>query len=211
MSDGRHDLRRLAGPAVLIPVKAFAAAKERLAPLLDAAGRARLAQAMAERVLAAAAPLPLAVVCDDEGVAAWAAGLGAMVLPEPGRGLDGAVESGVARLTGAGATEVLVVHADLPMARGLARLAGFGGITLVPDRRDDGTNLIGVPAAAPFRFAYGAGSFARHRAEAARSGLPWRIVREPELEWDVDLPDDLPVELAELATGPGTGSGPDRR
>ena len=99
-----------------------------------------------------------------------------MVLPEPGRGLNGAVEAGVARLAALGASEVLVAHADLPMAHGLARLAGFDGVTLVPDRRDDGTNVVCVPAGAMFRFAYGPGSFVRHRAEAERLGtaLPGR-------------------------------------
>ncbi len=186
---------QLEGPVVLVPVKAFSGAKERLAPLLGAADRAALARTMAEHVLAAAEPLPVAVVCDDAEVAQWANALGALVLPEPGRGLNGAVESGVARLTAGGAREILVVHADLPLATGFARLTGFDGITLVPDRREDGTNVIGLPAGATFRFAYGAGSFARHQAEAARSGLALRIVREPELEWDVDVPDDLPAGL----------------
>ncbi len=177
---------------VLVPVKAFAEAKARLAPTLDPAHRAELARTMAARVLRAAAPLPVAVVCDDPEVAAWARDLGATVLPEPGRGLNGAVQAGVARLAADGAGEVLVVHADLPLAADLARLAGFPGITLVPDRRDDGTNVIVVPATAPFRFAYGPGSFARHRREAARSALPLRIIRDRSLSWDVDVPDDLP-------------------
>jgi 2-phospho-L-lactate/phosphoenolpyruvate guanylyltransferase len=189
-------LPQLAGPVVLVPIKAFTSAKECLAPLLGAADRAALARAMAAHVIAAAAPLPVAVVCDDDEVAAWAGAHGAYVLPEPGRGLNGAVEAGVTRLAGAGAGEVLVVHADLPLAAGIARLSGFDGITLVPDRRDDGTNVICLPARARFRFAYGPGSFARHRAEAAAAGLALRVVREPELEWDVDVPADLPAGLA---------------
>ena len=88
----------LTGSVVLVPVKAFGAAKARLAPTLDAAGRAQLARVMAARVLAAADPLPVAVVCDDPEVAQWAAAHGALVLPEPGRGLNGAVEAGVERL-----------------------------------------------------------------------------------------------------------------
>ena len=51
---------------MLVPVKAFAEAKARLAPALDAGQRERLARAMAEHVVAAAAPLPVSVVCDDE-------------------------------------------------------------------------------------------------------------------------------------------------
>ena len=178
---------------VLVPVKSFAAAKARLAPTLDPAARARLARAMAQRVVAAAHPLPVAVVCDDDEVAVWARRQGALVLPEPGRGLNGAVEAGVARLGEAGATEVLVVHGDLPFADHLARLAGFDGVSLVPDRRDDGTNVVGVATDAGFSFGYGPGSFGRHRAEARRLGLRCRIVRDPELTWDVDEPADIPA------------------
>ncbi|MHB8681122.1 MAG: 2-phospho-L-lactate guanylyltransferase [Acidimicrobiales bacterium] len=185
----------LGGCVVLVPVKAFDRAKERLAPSLGPAHRAELARVMAERVLAAAGPLPVAVVCDDDAVAAWAAARGALVLPEPGRGLNGAVEAGVQRLAGAGADEVIVAHGDLPRARRLAHLAGHGGITLVPDRRDDGTNVVCMPASCGFRFSYGPGSFERHRQEAARLGLPVRIRRERALRLDVDVPEDLGVAL----------------
>jgi 2-phospho-L-lactate guanylyltransferase len=189
------EVPHLAGCVVLIPVKAFAEGKARLAPTLDRQGRADLSRMMAGRVLEAAAPLPVAVVCDDAEVASWAREKGAMVLPEPGRGLNGAVEEGVARLVALGAVEVLVAHADLPLAHGLAQLAGFDGVTLVPDRRDDGTNVVCVPAPAAFRFAYGPGSFARHRAEAQRLGLEYRVVRQPDLAWDVDVPSDIPAEF----------------
>jgi 2-phospho-L-lactate guanylyltransferase len=57
---------------VLVPVKAFAEAKLRLAPALPPLARAELAKAMATAVLDAARPLPTAVVCDDLDVAAWA-------------------------------------------------------------------------------------------------------------------------------------------
>jgi 2-phospho-L-lactate guanylyltransferase len=176
-------------------LKAFDSAKARLAPSLDPHRRAELSRLMATRVLAAAHPLPVAVVCDDPAVAAWAAELGALVLPEPGRGLNGAVEAGVHRLATAGAAEVLVAHADLPHAHGLSRLAGFEGVTLVPDRHDTGTNVACVPAAAHFRFHYGPGSFERHRAEARRLALRCRVIRDPELSWDVDEPSDIPAGL----------------
>ena len=62
---------------------------------------------------------------------------------------------------------------------------------LVPDHRDDGTPVCSVPVAAPFDFAYGAGSFARHGAAAARAELDVRVVRDPTLAFDVDVPEDL--------------------
>ena len=183
---------RWLGPvAILVPVKAFAEAKVRLAPALRSAARAALAEAMATHVLAAAGGLPVAVVCDDPGVAAWARQLGALVVWEPGRGLNGAVDAGVAHLASAGVERVIVAHADLPLADGLADLDIGEGITLVPDRRDDGTNVACIPSASGFKFAYGPGSFARHCAEAGRLELPLHVIRDPRLSFDVDLPADL--------------------
>ena len=177
--------------AVLVPVKAFRDAKLRLAPALDGPAREQLARMMAERVVRAAAPLPVSVVCDDGEVATWARSVGAEVVPRPGRGLNGAVADGVSRLAGTGFDRVVVAHGDLPLATRLGWVAGFDGVTVIPDRHDEGTNVICVPAAAGFRFAYGPGSFRRHGAEARRLGLPLRVVREPQLGWDVDLPADL--------------------
>ena len=176
---------------MLIPVKAFSLAKLRLSPVLSDRERRDLARRMATHVVSSAAPLPVAVVCDDDEVAAWAESVGARVLWEPGQGLNNAVASGVARLARDGTDVVIVAHADLPHAGPLAWLAEFDGITLVPDHRDDGTNVLCVPATAGFRFAYGPGSFARHQAEAERLGLPMRVVREPGLSHDVDEPSDL--------------------
>jgi 2-phospho-L-lactate guanylyltransferase len=178
--------------AVVIPVKAFAAAKVRLAPALTPPERAALARTMAGQVVAAASPLPVTVVCDDPEVARWAEALGVSVGWTPGLGLDGAVEAGVAAVAGAGARRAIVAHADLPLARDLGVLLTLGDdVVLVPDRHDDGTNVAVVPTGAGFRFAYGPGSFARHRAEAERRGLAVTVVRDPRLGWDVDRPADL--------------------
>jgi 2-phospho-L-lactate/phosphoenolpyruvate guanylyltransferase len=183
------------GPeVVLIPVKAFHQAKRRLGSALTDPDRIALVRAMAAHVVAACVPLPVAVVCDDEGVAQWASEVGASVMWEPGQGLNGAVRAGVERLARAGARWVTVAHGDLPQAQGLGLLERFDGVTLVPDRRDDGTNVLRLPAGSAFRFAYGQGSFRAHRAEAVRLGLPVRVVRQPDLAYDVDWPADV-VEL----------------
>ena len=70
-------------------------------------------------------------------------------------------------------------------------MLGFDGVVLVPDRHRDGTNVVCLPASCGFRFAYGAGSFARHVAEVERLGLRLHAVDDPALSWDVDLPADL--------------------
>ena len=177
--------------AVLVPVKDFHQAKVRLSPALTPPERASLARAMAGHVLAAAAPLPVWVVCDSDEVAEFARGAGAGVLWLPGRGLNGAVNEGVDALAARGVERVVVAHGDLPLAGDLTWAARLDVVTLVPDRHDEGTNVASVPTAAGFRFSYGPGSFHRHAAEAHRLGLPLRVVREPGLGWDVDLPVDL--------------------
>lgn len=174
-----------------MPVKAFSTAKARLAPALDDASRVALVRQMADTVLRAAAPLPVTVACDDEEVAAWAIARGASVVWTPGLGLNGAVAAGVRALARGGTSRVVVAHADLPLAEELAPLAAGDGVTLVPDRREDGTNVACVPAAAGFCFAYGPGSFRRHLLAARRAGLAVSVVREPSLAWDVDVPADL--------------------
>jgi 2-phospho-L-lactate/phosphoenolpyruvate guanylyltransferase len=179
---------------VLIPVKGFQQAKRRLGGTMSDEMRVNLVRSMAENVVAACEPLPVAVVCDDPEVAEWATALGAAVMWEPGQGLNGAVGSGVDQLASAGVRWVIVAHGDLPRARDIGALAPFDGITLVPDRKDDGTNVLRLPVGCGFRFCYGPGSFRAHRAEASRLGLPVRVLRIPALAYDVDWPADV-VEL----------------
>lgn len=175
--------------AVLLPIKGFSRAKARLAGVLDEAARATLARTMAEQVVAAAGDLPVAVACDDAEVRSWAVDRGLEVVWVPGTDLNGAVTAGVAAMT---TDRVLVAHADLPRARSLAGVAAVDeGVVLVPDRRDDGTNVLAVPRAGGFAFAYGPGSFRRHLDEAARLGLHATVLRPDDLTWDVDVPEDL--------------------
>lgn len=180
---------------VVVPVKDFSRAKVRLAPQLDPAERAALARRMASVVIGAAAPLPVCVVCDSEDVRTWAEGEGARVIWTPGLGLNGAVDAGVEQLASEGVDVAVVAHGDLPLATQLAWVAATPGVTIVPDRRHDGTNVLAVPTTIGFRFAYGPGSFAAHRAEAQRLAQQLRIVNDSRLGWDVDLPDDLTLPV----------------
>ncbi len=183
------------GAGVVIPIRAFRSGKARLADVLDADQRAELALAMAERVVAAADPLPIVVVTSDPEVHAWATVLGIEVVPDPAAGLDAAVAAGAARHVARGRDRVVVSHADLPRARpgALVRFANLtpGIVALVPCHRDDGTPVLSVPAAVGFRFAYGPGSARRHVAIARRLGLATSVIRDPELGYDVDVPADL--------------------
>lgn len=177
--------------AVLVPVKAFTRAKLRLAPALSAEQRRTLARTMATKVVRSAAGLPVWIVCDDDEVSQWAESQGAQVIWAPGLGLNGAVQHGFENLRAMGAARIVVAAGDLPLASDLSWIARYPGITLVPDRREDGTNVIGLPSAVAFVFSYGPSSFARHLEHGRSLGCPVRVVRSSPLAWDVDVPEDL--------------------
>jgi 2-phospho-L-lactate guanylyltransferase len=183
--------------AVVVPVRAFALGKARLAGRLDDDARSALARRMADRVLDAAAAHPVVVVSDAPEVRAWAQARGASVLDDPGS-LDGAASAGVAWAEAQGLRRAVIVHADLPRARTLAPLARDGSlpiVVVVPCHRDDGTPAMSLPLPLPpgFSFSYGPGSFRAHVASARRAGLAVRVVRDPDLGFDVDVPEDLDV------------------
>jgi 2-phospho-L-lactate guanylyltransferase len=178
---------------VVVPIRAFALGKARLAERLDPEERAGLARRFAGRVVAAAGGLPVVIVTSAPEVTAWAGDLAVPTIPDPGT-LDAAAVAGRDFLAGRGCARVVIAHADLPFARSLAPVAGDGPepvVAIVPCHRNDGTPVIALPVAAPFRFAYGPGSFRRHVDEAHRLGLQVRVVRDPDLSFDVDVPADL--------------------
>jgi 2-phospho-L-lactate guanylyltransferase len=178
---------------VVVPIRAFALGKARLAPHLDDDARAALSRTWADRVADAAAGHDTVIVSSDDEVRRWARRRGLGLVDDPGS-LDAAATAGRARLRAGGCVRVVVAHADLPLActlDGVARDAGLPVVTIVPCHRDDGTPVLSVPAHADFRFSYGVGSFRRHAAEARRIGLGLRVVRDPALSFDVDTPEDL--------------------
>jgi 2-phospho-L-lactate/phosphoenolpyruvate guanylyltransferase len=174
-----------------MPVKAFTAAKGRLSTVLDRFARADLARWLAGRVVAAAGPLPTFIACDDDEVAAWADAHGAAVLWSPGLGLNGAVDAGRTTIAGKGFEHIVIAHSDLPLAEDLSALVVPGTITLVPDRRRDGTNVVAAPLAVDLPASYGGGSFARHFAAAVATGRRVEVRPDPRLSLDVDTPVDL--------------------
>jgi 2-phospho-L-lactate guanylyltransferase len=149
---------------------------------------------MAANVVAAAGPMPVAVVSNAREVRSWAATLGLTVLDDPGT-LDLAAAAGLGWAGASGYGRVIVAHADLPLATDLAPMAADGGlpvVTAVPCHRDDGTPVLSLPTGATgFVFAYGPGSFRRHAAAARAAGLAFRVRRDERLGRDVDAPEDL--------------------
>src|SRR4051812_35153388 len=141
----------------LLPLKSFAEAKQRLAGALSPVERAALARAMAEDVLSVLRQCPdlerIFVVSRDSEAEALARAQRAEFLPEPPlerSGLNPVVGRSVERLSAEGAAEIVIVHGDLPLlgSEELQRLldahraGGVAAATLMPDRAQDGTNVL---------------------------------------------------------------------
>ncbi len=192
-------MKRSVTTAVLIPVKSFDLAKGRLAEALEPEKRSVLARSMAEGVVAAAAPLPAFVVCGAPEVAGWAVGRGAGVIWHEPPGLNRSIAFATKALAEDGYHRVIIAHGDLPLANALEWVGEFDGVTIVPDRRGEGTNVMSIPLGTGFEFRYGEGSAPLHRAEAERLELAVRMAPDDALGLDVDTPTDL----AELDTRTG--------
>ncbi len=176
-----------------IAIKPFGVAKARLAPVLDAAERARLGMAVAAHTIRAVAGSGAApnVVTGDAGVAAWARSHGWDVIDErPGGGLDGAA---AAVVDAAGNRPWAVIHADLPIVTPADLEAVWAALEhgpVVAPSHDGGTSV--VAATGPVTFSYGHLSFHRHLAALAGA----TVVSRPGLALDLDEPGDLEAALA---------------
>ena len=185
----------------LIALKSFACGKSRLAQVLSPAEREALSRKMFEhvvRALEAAHEIDGIAIVTQETAALPAAALG---LSDPGGGLNAALASGAQRLAALGASELLVLHADLPLLAAdeiddfivSSRRSGLG---LASDRIGHGSNAIFVAPPLAFDFCFGRYSFARHQQQARERGLQPFIARSPGFAFDIDEPADLEALLA---------------
>ena len=202
----------MSGPpptTVVVPVKPSGVALRRLAGMLDARTRRELQAAMLADVLGAFAAarglIEVLVVTADAEAGARAVAQGARIIPDhdPPRGMNAAVEIGLAEAAG-GAEAALVLTADLPLASAgeieaaLAAAGPRGSVLLVPSRDGTGTNAMLLRPPTAMRPALGPDSRARHLARAQRAGLVALTRELPGIALDIDTPADL---LALIASG----------
>ncbi len=184
--------------AIVIPIKAFHQAKERLSDLLTPAERFTLAKLCAQRVLNASVGYEIFVVCDDQAVAEWARLQNANIVWQTSVGLNNAVNDGVTAVRARNFDLAMIIHGDLLLATGFSHLLSDceprtlkTSITIVPDRHEDGTNVMVVPTAIDFEFAYGRNSFVEHQKIAKNCNLTVRIIHDQFLSVDIDTAQDL--------------------
>jgi 2-phospho-L-lactate guanylyltransferase len=198
---------------VLLPVKAPAQAKARLAPLLSAAERQQLAGllfARALEVLMAARGIDrLVVVSSDEETLGQAEQAGALALWEGSqKGHSASVEWAAEWCMADGARTLLAVPIDAPLMRPAdiemlleaAKAMPQPGLIIVPSADGTGTNALLRAPPNVIQSAFGPHSFSTHVARAEARHVPVRVERPAGLVFDLDTPADI-VEF--LARAPG--------
>src|SRR5262245_36308370 len=187
----------------IVPVKALALAKRRLAPVLPEDARRRLVLAMLEDVLAAIQGVRaierVVVVTPDHAAARLAADYGgATILPEPAAGeLNAAVESAIAFALSRRIGRVLVLPADIPLAtpQELASLIvsrpAAPGVTLAPSHDGNGTNALLLAPPDAIAPCYGPGSYLQHMSQAMARHIDVNVLHLAGVGRDIDEPADL--------------------
>ena len=188
---------------VLLPVKDFSNAKQRLAPALDGDSRAGLARAMLSDVLnvlaEARAPQRVVVVTAADEVIQMGRSFGfEVVLEKLVGGHSAAVNQMMEELSGT-CSRILSIAGDLPRLIpseiDFALDAASEPVTLIPSRDWTGTN--GVVFILPARIAmeYGEGSFRRHLSKASVAGHRSDVMSLPGIAFDIDTPEELQAFL----------------
>jgi 2-phospho-L-lactate guanylyltransferase len=180
----------------LVPIKARAQCKTRLAGVLDPRARIALVRAMLRQTLDT-----LGSVAAIEGIAVLGPerdGVPEQVLqlPDAGAGLNAALAAALPELARRGASMVLVLPADLPLltaddVRAMIDAGRRSAYAIAPDRHERGTNALclSLPMA-PLRFQFGPDSHALHCADAAAQGFAPATLRLPGLSFDLDDAED---------------------
>ena len=184
---------------IIVPHRGLAAAKSRLAPVLDREERIALARTLLVRVLGVATQ-----VVDDVVVISPAAELepivadaGARLAVQRGLGLNEGLEQARVAAVADGVERLVVLHGDLPnlAADDVVALAEAAGtppsVAIAPDRLGSGTNGLALHPPEAIGFQFGIGSLAAHRTEAQAAGLDPTLVVRPGLSFDLDTPEDL--------------------
>jgi len=194
---------------IIVPHRGLAAAKTRLAPVLDHDERIALARTLLLRVLNVARQAG-----DDVEVISPAAELetivveaGARLAVQRGMGLNAGLDQARDAALADGVERLVVLHGDLPNLAALDVLALMEAageqpsVAIAPDRLGTGTNGLALSPPGVIGFRFGTGSLAAHRTEAQAVGVDPAMIVRPGLAFDLDTPEDLArwLELGDAA------------
>lgn len=188
--------------AVIVPMKPFVLAKQRLRPAVDEGERVALVRAMLLHVLTTVNASGVGdlriLVSAGPDVLALASEHGFIPLCEQTPGYNDAVAQAVGWSQTQDATAVLILPADLPHLAsanlaGLVELAGNAAqaVVLAPDAAETGTNALFLRPPGLFAPSFGPDSFCRHLSLAGAAGVTAVIYRHANVARDIDWPADL--------------------
>lgn len=193
--------------AVILPIKPFDDAKERLATGLDPTQRKMIAEAMVRDVFAALGRAreveAVVVVSAEPRIGEIAGQLAAAVITDQRTGHSDAAKAGVRWAIEQDFDLVVMLPGDCPLldADELDELirrtrADDVEFAVIPDRMGTGTNGLLIAPPGAVEPAFGPGSRQRHLAMGLAAARRTAEHNVPSLALDLDTADDL-VELAE--------------
>jgi 2-phospho-L-lactate guanylyltransferase len=235
MPDQEAAFDRLPLTWAVVVARAGGGTKSRLAPVLDLAERSTLVYAMLADVVDACLGTPglagVLVVTDTARAQSIARAAGARSLPDPGTGMNGAVEAGLAEVGRWGAEAAIVLPGDVPLVEpsDLAVLLDdvqhpcvVGAtaprpspvvlhasslprlVAVATDSAGDGTNGLALRPPGVIRPSFGLSSAERHLVAGAARGAVTRRRRLPGLALDVDTPAQLAALRSHVRPGSAT-------
>jgi 2-phospho-L-lactate guanylyltransferase len=194
---------------IIVPHRGLAAAKTRLAPVLDAGEREQLAAKLLALVLSVArgASPDVVVITPAASLEPIVSAAGARLAVQRGLGLNQGLDQARAEAQADSIETLCVLHGDLPnltvadVEALIAAVPSPAGVAIAPDRARSGTNGLALRPLDAIGFAFGTDSFDAHRSGAEANGLPVAIIERPGLAFDLDTPADLArwLELGDAA------------
>jgi 2-phospho-L-lactate guanylyltransferase len=194
---------------VIIPLKVFSQAKQRLSGFLMPGERVAIFKAMVEDLLNVVGQHPdlagVVLVSDDNDVADLAIKYSLELMTEKELGVGGlneVVQAATAKLARRGIDDVMVIHGDMPLLtkHEISRLVALHNqalrpaVTIAQDSAGLGTNCMLCSPASLMSFQYGTNSLQKHQLHAINIGAQLQTIDLPGAGCDIDTPDDL-IEL----------------
>lgn len=193
--------------AILIPVKEFARAKQRLSSILTQTERATLAETMLQDVADAvdrSRTEHVILLSSDPAALRFGRTRNWEILPERQQHSESqSVDTASTHLRSKGITHLLRLPADIPLVQPsdvddvFDHSAVDPCAVVVPSRDETGTNALLRTPPDLFRSHFGPNSLELHKAEASRARISIRVVSNRRISLDLDEPEDLRCFLQE--------------
>jgi len=173
---------------ILIPVKQLDQGKSRLRSVLDNESRARLCRLLLDHTVSVASAYDWRVITADSQLLDE---FKDRAIPDRSLNLNAALTTAIAETD----TPYMVLPTDLPFLTAdlVAMCMNAGPVSIAPDRRGEGTNVLVVHEKNLVEPLFGPDSFHLHSQAARNSGIEPVFLEDARLAFDLDLPEDYHI------------------